>query len=127
MFQIGQKIRLWKCRTDAHQLKIEQQFMLTITGNDSDIYYGTIEDGSIYAFEFGYWFSRSINSVAKLDTAVRAWNVATEKDMRVISLPEREDIKPDGDVAKCTEHNRYYLSGTLCQKCRKKNPPWSAI
>lgn len=128
MFQIGQKIRLWKCRTDAHQLQIEQQYMLTVTELfEGGTCRGTIEDGSVYAFEFGHWFTRSINSVAKLDTAARAWNVATEKDMRVILLPEREDIEPDGDVEKCKKHNRYYLSGTLCQKCRKKYPPWNTL
>lgn len=118
----GQKIRLWKYRAETLQFLVDQQFMLTITEDLGDgKYMGTLEDGSVYSFENGSWWAESAEGEMKLDMAVHVWNTAMRKpegNMRVILLPEGNNIVPDGDVEKCEKHNRYYFCRGSCISCR---------
>lgn len=119
---LGQKIRLWRYRAETLQFLVSQQFMLTVTedlGNNK--YTGTLEDGSVYRHENGYWWADSAEGEMKLDMAVHVWNTAMRKpegNMRVILLPEGNNIEPDGDVEKCAKHNKYFFSRGSCIGCR---------
>lgn len=122
MFQIGQKIRLWKYYIETLQFLIQEQYMLTVTERRADgEYVGTLEDGSVYKFENGCWWAESAEGEARLKMAIHIWNSAMilrEENMRVILLPKGEKIEPDGDVGKCEKHYLYYFSGHSCSVCR---------
>jgi hypothetical protein len=119
---VGQKIRLWKFHAQTLQLLVEQQYMLTVTARISETHFtGTLEDGSVYSFDNGYWWAVSDQGQIKLEIAVHVWNVVMSKpegNMRIILLPEGENIVPDGDVEKCKKHNRYHYSRGSCIRCR---------
>lgn len=119
---LGQKIRLWKYHAETLQFLIDQQYMLIVIAQVGESHFtGTLEDSSVYNFENGSWWSESSEGEVRLDMAVHVWNTAMRKpegNMRVILLPEGNNIEPDGDVEKCEKHNRYYFSRGSCISCR---------
>lgn len=121
--RVGQKIRVWGYRSQILQFLVTASHILTITdkGPDGKVT-GQIEDGTIYTYNSGEWVASSDEGEEYiLHTAYAFWNQTmsrNRKGMRIIHYPSGETAVPDGDVTKCKDHNRYYISDETCSACK---------